>query len=107
MSSAALKKRLAGATLLYKTVYGDPCTIELKEDGRMIGRAGYANEDRDTGRWWVEGDLWCRQWKAWAYGEVSRLYTRIDGDRIQWFRAEGPDTGRLVDSAVFVPAGKK
>ena len=104
LSGASLKKRMAGATLLYKTVYGDPCTIELKEDGRMVGRAGYANEDRDTGRWWVEGDQWCRQWKVWAYGEISRLLTRIDGGRIQWFRAEGPEAGRLVDSAVFVPA---
>ncbi|HVP85967.1 MAG TPA: PLP-dependent aminotransferase family protein [Rhizomicrobium sp.] len=107
MSGSLLHKKLAGATFLYKTVYGDPCTIELREDGRMVGRSGYANEDRDTGRWWIEGDMWCRQWKAWAYGEVSRLYTRIDGDLIQWFRAEGPLAGRLIDSAVYLPPKKR
>lgn len=107
LSGRALKKRMSGTTLLYKTVYGDPCTIDLFGDGQMIGRAGYANEDRDVGRWWVEGDLWCRQWKVWAYGEVSRLLTRIEGDRIQWFRAEGPDAGRLVDSAVLVSSGQR
>ena len=107
LKGAALRKALTGATLLYKTVYGDPCTIELHEDGSMVGRAGYANEDRDTGRWWIEGDLWCRQWQVWAYGEVSQLYTRIDGGRIQWFRAEGPSAGRLVDSAAYVPPSKK
>lgn len=106
MKGPELRRKLAGATLLYKTVYGDPCTIELHEDGAMIGRAGYANEDRDSGRWWIEDDLWCRQWQAWAYGEISRLYTRIDGDRIQWFRAEGPSAGRLVDSAVYIPPHK-
>ena len=30
--------------------------------GTLVGRAGHANEDCDRGRWWVEGDLWCRQW---------------------------------------------
>ena len=106
LKGQALRRKLSGATLLYKTVYGDPCTIELHEDGRMIGRAGYANEDRDSGRWWIEGDLWCRQWQDWAYGEVSRLLTRIDGDRIRWYRAEGPLAGRLVDSAVYVSPKK-
>ena len=99
----ALRKALTGATLLYKTVYGDPCTIELHEDGSMLGRAGYANEDNDRGRWWVEKDRWCRQWNNWAYRETARFHTRIDHDRIQWFN----DDGRLVDSAVFVPPPKK
>jgi hypothetical protein len=45
--------------------------------------------------------LWCRQWQNWAYGEASKYRTRIEGDRIQWFNAQG----RLIDSAIFVPAG--
>ena len=32
LKGAILHRKLAGATLLYKTVYGDPCTIELHED---------------------------------------------------------------------------
>ena len=69
----------------------------------MVGRAGYANEDNDRGRWWIEKDRWCRQWNNWAYRETARFHTRIDHDRIQWFN----DEGRLVDSAVFVPPSKK
>lgn len=94
----ALRKAMRGATLLCRTVYGDPCTIELAPDGAMSGRAGADGEDIDTGRWWVEGDLWCRQWTSWAYGEVSRLRVRITGDRIEWFRPEG---GSLVDAGVL------
>ncbi len=97
-----LRKLIPGATFLYKTVYGEPCTIELQRNGQMIGRAGYANEDHDTGRWWIEDGLWCRQWQNWAYGEVSKYRTRIEGDRIQWFNAQG----RLIDSAIFVRAGQ-
>jgi GntR family transcriptional regulator/MocR family aminotransferase len=96
-----LRRVMAGATLLYKTVYGEPCTIELMRDGTMAGRAGYANEDRDDGRWWIEDDRWFRQWKGWAYGEASGYLTRIEGDRVQWFNAQG----RLVDSAILVKTG--
>ena len=103
LKHGALRKAMAGATLLYKTVYGDPCTIVLHEDGAMTGRAGYANEDCDTGRWWIEQGRWCRQWSNWAYRETVRFHVRIHQDSIQWFN-EG---GRLVDSAVFVPPLKK
>ena len=95
-----LRKLMPGSTLLYRTVYGDPCTIELHRNGEMIGRAGYANEDQDRGRWWIEDGKWCRQWQNWAYGETLKYRTEIKGDRIQWFS----DRGRLVDSAIFVRA---
>ena len=88
---------MPGATLLLQTVYGDPCTIELAADGTMSGRAGFANEDLDQGSWWVEGDLWCRQWREWAYGEITRFQVAISGDRILWCNAEG----RLIDSALI------
>jgi GntR family transcriptional regulator / MocR family aminotransferase len=65
----ALRRAMAGRTLLYSTVYGEPCTIQARADGALVGRAGYANEDRDSGRWWIEGDRWFRQWHSWAYGE--------------------------------------
>ncbi|HEY0105258.1 MAG TPA: PLP-dependent aminotransferase family protein [Rhizomicrobium sp.] len=99
LTPAELRRQMPGATLLCKSVFGEPCTIELSADGRLVGRAGYANEDRDEGRWWIEEDFWCRQWNAWSYGEVARFRTRIEGVGIQWFN----DAGRLVDSAVFVP----
>lgn len=97
LSGDELRAVLPGAVLLGKTIYGDPCTIELNPDGTMDGRAGFANEDVDNGRWWVEDDLWCRQWSEWAYGEVAKFRTVIDGDRIRWFNAEG----RLVDAMVI------
>lgn len=100
LSHNELRKVIPGATLLYKTVYGEPCTIELHRNGEMVGRSGYANEDQDRGRWWIENGKWCRQWQNWAYGEPSKYRTEIKGDRIHWFNEEG----RRVDSAIFVRA---
>jgi GntR family transcriptional regulator/MocR family aminotransferase len=96
-----LRAAMAGATLLCRTVYGAPCTIEILADGAMVGRAGYANEDCDEGRWWVDGDTWWRQWRAWAYGEASGYRPLIEGGRVQWLNADG----LAVDQAVYIAPG--
>jgi GntR family transcriptional regulator / MocR family aminotransferase len=97
LAGEELKDCMSGATLLCKTVYGDPLTIDLLPDGTMTGRAGFANEDLDQGRWWLEGDLWCRQWQEWSYGQVVRFRIVLEGERIHWV---SPD-GRLIDSGVI------
>jgi GntR family transcriptional regulator/MocR family aminotransferase len=97
LTEARLFEALAGATILIKTFYGDPCTIELHADGRMVGRAGFANEDCDEGRWWVEKGLYCRQWNKWSYGEKGTYQVTLHGNVIRWWRPGG----RLVDSAII------
>lgn len=98
LGNKALRRAMSGTTLLYNTVYGEPCTIEVRVDGTLVGRAGYANEDCDTGRWWIEGQRWCRQWENWAYGEPAGYATAIEGDQVRWFNADG----LLVDTALIV-----
>ncbi len=97
-TDTALRAAFSGCSFLYRTVYSDPCTIEILPDGGMAGRAGYANEDCDSGRWWIEDGRWCRQWQQWAYGEVSRYHILIDGDRIYWLN----DAHQVVDSAIYI-----
>jgi GntR family transcriptional regulator/MocR family aminotransferase len=98
-SGEALIQVMAGATLLCRTVDGAPCTIEVRPGGVLAGRAGWAGEDRDEGRWWVEDGLWFRQWRGWAYGEASGYRPLIEGGRVQWLNA----AGLAVDEAAFVP----
>jgi GntR family transcriptional regulator / MocR family aminotransferase len=97
----ALRATVTGATLRLETVYGDPCTIELQADGHMVGCAGVAGEDRDSGRWWVTGDLWHRHWDHWAYGEPGAYYAVLDGRRVKLFNLER----RLVDIVEIEPPG--
>lgn len=99
LSGSELKTRLAGASLLYKTVYGEPCTIILHADGGMSGQAGFAGEDRDVGRWWIEGDRWFRQWRNWAFGEVLGFQIAQDGNRILFVGEQG----EVVDTAQLSP----
>ena len=97
LDAESLARRLPGATLMCQTVYGEPCTIELHADGRMTGRAGHANEERDTGRWWLEGDLWCRRWKSWSYAEVAAFRVVVEGRRIGFYNPQG----RLIEQALI------
>ncbi|WP_447752301.1 aminotransferase-like domain-containing protein [Sphingopyxis fribergensis] len=95
--------RLGGATLLYRTVYGEPCTMQVHANGTLDGRAGFANEELDSGRWWIENDRWFRQWNAWAYGEPAGFAVAIRGDQLFWL----DDQGRQVDSAVIASSNNR
>lgn len=88
LTGEALARRLSGSRLLCRTAYGDPYEIDVMPDGTLVGRAGYAHEDCDTGSWWIEGEYWCRRWEGWSYGEVARFLTVVDGEEIRWYRSD-------------------
>lgn len=102
LSAGEIRQVVAGASLRYKTVYGEPCTIEVRADGTLSGRAGYANEDRDQGVWWIDGDRWYRRWDHWAYGEEAGFFIHIEGDALSWISNDG----RVVDSATLITANE-
>lgn len=92
-----LREIMTGATIMTRTFYSDPCTIELHKDGSMTGRSGHTDQECDTGNWWLEDDIWCRQWKQWGYGDISKLRVSLNGDQLSWWRPGG----RLVDSGIL------
>lgn len=98
-----LQTTMAGATVLYREVYGAPCTIEYLPDGRMRGRLGFANEDQDSGHWRVEGDRFFRKWNRWVYSDETAYFIVIDGDKIKYFNADK----QIVDSAYIRLANDK
>jgi GntR family transcriptional regulator/MocR family aminotransferase len=90
---------MSGATALVNEVDGTPCTIRYHADGSMTGTLGFSNEERDVGRWRIDGDRWYRQWSRWNYGEEKGYFIVIDGGQIKYFN----DEGQLVDSGFFQP----
>lgn len=97
VTGAALRQTIADSTMVSLVAYGDPCTIEFRADGSMIGRAGHANEDCDTGRWWIRDGKWCRQWSRWVWGEAFEYDVVMDGETIKLFDEEG----RLIERAIL------
>lgn len=78
-------------------VYGEPVEIHLHADGSMTGRAGFAGEDRDYGRWWLEGDRYVRQWQRWSYAEPASYAVVLDGERIKFYL----ESGFIEDTLAF------
>jgi GntR family transcriptional regulator/MocR family aminotransferase len=89
LTGQRLKDALEGNTMISIIAYGDPCTIEICPDGLLVGKAGYASEDLDQGKWWIENERWHRQWSRWAWGEVGIYDVRLDGDVIKLFDEDG------------------
>lgn len=97
ITGSELRETIADSTMLSLIAYGDPCTIVLRANGTMLGKAGHANEDVDTGTWWIAGDKWCRQWSRWAWGEAFEYDIVMDGETIKLFDEEG----RLIERAIL------
>ncbi len=97
LDSKNLFKKLAGATLICQTVYGEPCQIVIRADGKLTGHAGFDKQDQDKGRWWIEDGCWFRQWSSWSYGEQACFFVIIEEQQISWFN----QNGRLVDTAII------
>lgn len=99
LKDEALVDTMAGATILYREVYGAPCTIRYHKDGRMTGVLGFSNEEQDTGHWRIDGDVFYRQWSRWNYGEEKGWFMVLDGEQIKFFNADG----QIVDTAFIYP----
>src|SRR5690606_15335843 len=97
LTGTALTEAVTDTTMICIIAYGDPCTIGIHHGGRLVGIAGYSNEDRDEGEWWIENDRWHRRWSRWAWGETGVYDVRLDGDIIKLFDEEG----WLIDRAIL------
>jgi GntR family transcriptional regulator/MocR family aminotransferase len=90
----------ADATVLWKDIHGFPGNIHYHGDGRAEGRRGYSYENRGEGRWWVEGDMWYRQWERWYFGEPLGFFVVLEGSTIKLFEEDRT----LSDIGVLLPA---
>ena len=95
-----LQAEFPGSVLLGTNALGESYRVQVLADGTLLG---YARNDvdvdeTDTGRWWLQGDLWVRQWRDWSYGREARFYVVAEEHRIKWFS----DTGQLIDTGILV-----
>lgn len=77
--------------------YGNPYTISYTSDGAMSGVAGKSDEYKDSGKWWVKDNSFCRQYRSWLDGQVACFRISLEGDAINFFNS----TGGLVSSGIF------
>jgi GntR family transcriptional regulator/MocR family aminotransferase len=100
LTGPEIEEEFAEATVLWKDINGSPLYIHYHGDGRAEGRRGYSYESRGEGRWWVDGDMWFRQWERWYFGEPLGFYVVRDGRTLKLFEEDRT----LSDIGVFLPA---
>lgn len=85
----AIAAALGGGTLKGVNSYDNPYTVKVAADGTLDGVAGKNDEYTDKGRWWVDGDQFCRQWETWLDGKPDCFLAALDGGQIIWFKPDG------------------
>jgi GntR family transcriptional regulator/MocR family aminotransferase len=105
LSGEEISQVFSGATVLWKTINGEPVAVDYHSDGSAAGRVGYANEDRGAGTWWVDGDMLFRQWERWYFGEALGFHVVMDGATIKLFEDNEllSDIGVVRDPAIADP----
>jgi len=61
--------------------------VSYLPDGGMIYEAG--GNIKDTGRWWTEGDRFCRQWNKLSNGQKGSYYLVLNDNTLKWFNLNG------------------
>ncbi len=97
LSAAEIRQLMPSGQLKGVNGYGNPYTISYTADGVMNGVAGNSDEYRDTGKWWLDDDNFCRQYKSWLEAKAACFKVALGGDDINFFDA----ADRLVSSATF------
>ena len=69
--------------------YGNPFTISYAANGSMSGVAGKDDEFEDSGKWWVKGNMFCRQYKTWLEGKKACFRVTLRGGQINWHDTVG------------------
>jgi len=85
---------LTGSTIWHLESEPD---IAIYADGTMTYTAGKSGDLIDTGRWWFEGDRYCRQWKKSEEGKKACFFLVLDGSTLKVFDLNGT----LVQEARF------
>ena len=99
LSGDQISRLMPGGKLRGINGYGNPYTITYTADGDMSGVAGKSGEYRDTGKWWIEGSSFCRQYKSWLEGRAACFRVTLEGENIGFYDTHG----NQVSSGSFKP----
>ncbi len=97
LTGAEIVQLMPSGKLVGINGYGNPYTISYAPDGAMSGVAGKSDEYKDTGKWWVSGSAFCRQYSSWLDGESACFKVGLEDDNISFFDS----AGNLVSSGTF------
>ncbi len=93
LSGNAVKTVLTGARVYWR---GGAVQSDYKAGGVL--RSAHSSGRSDSGKWWVEGDNYCRQYQRWGHGKKRCWSVFLNGQKIRFKAIDNgqSETGRLV-----------
>jgi hypothetical protein len=106
VSGSELRALLTGKTIVGTSKKGRYFHKTFEEGGKLVGNSiwppnkaitrGGERPDSDTGKWWIEKDRQCHQWKRWGKGKPwchniykrggkYHSYSETGGKRATWW----------------------
>jgi hypothetical protein len=98
LSGAELKSRINGKTVYLAAPLGGEMPLRYSPDGTVDGNGtavglGRLFAARETGRWFMRGDMLCQQFPTWYKGQrLCFTVNDLGNNRIRWNRDNG-ETG--------------
>jgi hypothetical protein len=95
LSGTEIEAAVVGKRIYLATPFGGEFPMNYRTDGRVDadGKAlglGTMVAPKDSGRWWVDGDKLCQQWRTWYDGKAFCFTLRQSGPTtLQWRRDDG------------------
>lgn len=104
MSGPEIKSRITGKRVFLAVPFGGEFPLLYRRDGKVEGSGeaiglGRWFQPKDEGRWWVEGDRLCQQWRTWYEGRPQCFTLQATGENtLSWVQQDGTKgTARVAD----------
>ena len=98
MKSADIRRDIIGKRIYLSTPLGGELPLHYATSGTVDGSGdaiglGKYFKPSDTGRWWINGDQLCQQFKTWYDGKTMCFdLRRVSENKVFWHRNDG-ETG--------------
>lgn len=98
MSAKDIRRDIIGRTIYLAAPVTGEFPLNYHKNGIVDGKGaalglGRFVKPNDTGKWWIEGDKLCQQFKTWYHG-AKRCFAlvRLNASSVKWILGNG-DTG--------------
>lgn len=98
LSGEDIRREIIGKRIFLATPLGGELPLNYRRDGRVDGSGeaiglGRFFRPTDDGRWWIDGNRLCQQWRTWYDGQqMCFTLRRTSEGRLAWRRDNG-ETG--------------
>ncbi|WP_457301865.1 hypothetical protein [Phyllobacterium sp. P5_D12] len=95
LSGADIRQLVSGQKVYLSTPFGVELPLIYQSNGEVVGNISGISvarmfAPRETGKWWVQGNVLCQKWPTWYKGKQFCFSVRKIGvNKIAWLRDDG------------------